>query len=209
MLKKYWIAAALLLLLTPLTVWYLSGTGSNVNAESLFAENFAAEEVQAYLGSHRGIDDPEASEGTGTVAVVKKTATEENKLKVLLASGVEAYNQKNYTDAVLFFEDYLKTGTNLSNEREIRFYMGVSYLAQNNTSKAKEIFKDLSQQPISFSFQPLKQSSEWYLALTLLKEGDVAQAKKRLNKIANEESGHPYQKQAKAMLGKMEKHAIG
>lgn len=203
-MKKYWIAAALFLAVCPLAIYtFMGSTPSN---DSLFAENFVAEEVQPQVVLNRSGSSAEDPENP---AVVSAPEIEAAKLKVLLTSGVEAYNRKEYADAVVFFEDYLKTGSETSNAREIRFYMGVSYLAQNNTAKAKDIFKDLSQQPFSIGFQPMKQSSEWYLALTLLKEGDAANAKKRLTKIAKEDKGHPYREQAEKLLAKMDKHQIG
>ena len=167
-IKKYWAAAILLLAFLPLGYWYLNSQGTT--PDSLFADNFVAEEIQPHLAWSRGGETPEEGDPFAPTA---EEASEESRLKALLSSGIDAYNKKNYSSATVFFEDYIKGGEKINNAREIRFYMGVSYLAQNNTIKAKEIFKDLSQQPFSAGFQPIKQSSEWYLALTLLKEGDV------------------------------------
>lgn len=206
-MKKYWAAAALILALLPLGYWLYSGAAGSATPESLFADNFKAEDISPQVVLNRGTGSPDLNED-GSEVVPDAADLEESRLKALLSNGVNAYNKKSYTEAISYFEEYLKSPEKITNSREIRFYVGVSYLAQNQTAQAKEIFKDLSQQPMSAKLETFIQSSQWYLALTLLKEGETQQAKKRLMKIANEGAKHPYKKQATEMLAKMDQYQV-
>lgn len=206
-MKKYWIAAALVLAAMPLGYWLMSGS---VTPDALFSDNFKAEEMQPHISWNRGGSViPPKEEGEVAPETPAETPTaEESRAKALLNSGIGAYNSAKYADAAGYFEAYLEGGK-VSNDREVRFYLGVSYLAQNQPGKAKPLFRELSQQPFSIGFESLRQSSEWYLALAMLKDGEPGKAKHLLGKIAADGKEHAYAEQAKAMLAKMEKHRIG
>lgn len=78
------------------------------------------------------------------------------------------------------------------------FYLGQSLLAQNKFAEAVNVFSELSER----SDFALAKESAYYSGLAQLGVGDVAAAGATLSEIAND-SGHPMQKEAKALLAKM------
>src|SRR5690606_26425577 len=101
--------------------------------------------------------------------------------------------------------EFLSIANQEENLEEVRVYLGVSYLIENNTKDAKYIFDEVIKEGVLPQFI---QASEWYMALTLLKEKDAKQARKALQKIANDKS-HKYKDDAAKLLPKLTQYIKG
>jgi hypothetical protein len=185
---------------------YTDGFSKDFNPEELFASNF----------THYKAMDKTLRKGTSEV--IPPTASVEHSLSgeseastaiakpqprylQILESAIRSYNEQKYAEAVAGFEQYLAI-EGVSQTEDILFYLAVSYLGNSQNAKAIELFKDLSTK--NHSMQP---AAQWYLALSLLKDKQVAQAKKILLDI-EKDSEHFYQSKAKAMLEKMKAHGL-
>lgn len=74
-----------------------------------------------------------------------------------------------------------------------RFYLGMSYLANNNPQQAAAIWEPLSKEAEDYTTQ-----IQWYLALAWLKLDEVEKAKEVLGALA--QSGTAYEERSKAIL---------
>ena len=86
--------------------------------------------------------------------------------------------------------------------------MGVAYLAEEYTQKAKSIFLKLSKLKNNRKYGHFRQSSEWYLALTLIKERQITKAVEQLQDIVNAPKKHDYHEKAQNMLAQIESNNI-
>ena len=157
--------------------------------ESLFNNYFEPQPATNLFASRSVPDEPATKE---EIAKTKKMMSNS-------AKGIEAYNNHQYDEAIKYFATYMDLVGN-KNE-EINFYLGVSYLAENQVEKAKEIFTRLSKK----SSKVRKAEAEWYLVLTLLKDNDISGAEKGLNKIVKKKK-HRYHEKALSLKQKIEKH---
>lgn len=87
----------------------------------------------------------------------------------------EAFNNKNYEEAIPLFEKVLVE----YKRPEIEFYYGVSLLEVNKTSEAETVFRDLKNGTSVYN-----QKAIWYLALTKLKLEDFESCKTYLKEIS-------------------------
>ena len=214
------LAAALVL---PLGAWFLfqqiQAEASPVTAESLFQENFSPYTYYNNTRGHSALAEEEEEAEEDSWAGGMSSALAPNPPRsgqgsvgsavAILDAGVSAYNAKKYSRAVEHFEAYLAATADSKNQHfEIKFYLGVALLAEDRAEEAKAIFEKTSQTRSEHNFV---QVSQWYLALSLLKLGENAQARKLLQRMAKEKprtASHNYQKQAKAMLQKMDEYGI-
>lgn len=89
---------------------------------------------------------------------------------------IKVYNQKDYKEAIVNFKYAL---VDLADDPEIRFYLGVSFLA---TSDAKEAIKQF-EQVLNKDQSNFKDPARWYKALSYLKLNQIESSIEELNKI--------------------------
>lgn len=177
-----------------------------VDTAAIFAENFTAETFskgELHLYSTRGLApaDPTA-EPLAAVPAAPPLESELQKtaVKRMLENGISSYNLKNYDQAIVEFKNLLEVDADNKNNAEVKFYLGVAYLAKDQLEAAKELFNQLIKKDNNHSFRA---EAEWYLALTLLKSRELEEAKKILKNIAKAKKEHPYQEKAKVILDKI------
>ena len=146
--KKYGIAAILLLLAIPLSIVLFQGRENVVTSDSLYAEEFVVASPPLYwTGTRESPDVSQLMDATETDPELDldaisrdKLSAEELKAKSVLASGVNAYNKKDYTEAIKIFEGYLTekpaNKKRFAQENEIKFYMAVAHMANNDLVQA-------------------------------------------------------------------------
>jgi tetratricopeptide (TPR) repeat protein len=105
---------------------------------------------------------------------------------------MDFYNSGRYAEAINAMEAALVNDAyNLS---QYHFYLGVSYLANNNPDKAIANFRKTLSADNDFV-----QQSKWYLALAFLKKGDKEETKKLLQEISSMNAAYK-QKEAAEIL---------
>lgn len=201
-------AAALVLMIGASFAYYAytDGFSKDFKPEELFANNFThykAMDKTLRRGASEAIP-PTASvehslsgDSEATTAPIKP----QPKHLQILESAIRSYNEQKYAQAIANFEQYLAL-EGVSEKEDILFYLAISYLGNDQNAKAIELFKDLSSKNHS-----MQSAAQWYLALSLLKDKQVAQAKKILLDI-EKDSEHFYHGKAKAMLEKMKAHGL-
>lgn len=112
-----------------------------------------------------------------------------------LLAGLNAYNLGLYDVAIQNFETYVKAHPTANGTK---FYLGVSYLANNQTQNAISVLSDIIDSNSTF-----KNTAEWYLALAYLKENQHMQAQQLLILISKN-SQHEFFEKAIELLDKME-----
>lgn len=148
------IAATLLILLVPITYWFIYNYNTAKTNEDLFSSYF-----QPY----------------GDVISVR--SSEVNNLEL----GMTYYNEKQYDKAIEYLE---LVADDDPQKKAADLYLGIAYLATNQTEKGKVVFSSLTEGDADF----FKEVAEWNLALTHLKEGDNQSAKDVLKRISDEEN---------------------
>jgi len=149
--KQYFArAAVVLLLLLPLGYWIVSQNSLSYTNEELFALYF-----EPY-------DDIISSRASGNTD--------------MLAQGMEFYHNRNYSEAITYLEKY-QTGT--PDQPAVDFYLGVSYLATDQTENAEQFFKKV----IAHGESAFVEVAEWNLALAYLKTEEHTHLKTKLHQI--------------------------
>jgi len=92
-----------------------------------------------------------------------------------------AYDSEHYEAAIIGFEKVLQE----KDDAAMLLYLGNAYLAIGNTGKAEEQFKQLINKDAGLVTQ-----ARWYLGLTYLKAGDVAQARVVLEELEQGETSY-------------------
>lgn len=110
------------------------------------------------------------------------------------SAALQHYEKENYALALPLWEKML--GKNPS-DAAAQFYTGNSQLALNHTQDAIASFEAVIEQAPN----QYVEEAEWYLALSYLKANRTGKARQSLKKIAA--SPHPYQQQARQVLGKL------
>lgn len=131
------IAASLLILIIP--IYFLFQTTSN--PEQLFAQSFQA--IPSAI-PQSGIDRGEH-------------ASQEAQHKALAL-----YEQEKYSEAIPVFESYLE---NQEANTPVRFYYGISLLAEQKAHQSIEQFERVFQESTNHAYQ---RSAQWYQALAYL-----------------------------------------
>ena len=183
-----------------------------VDTAAVFTENFTAEifsKGELHLYSTRGLapTNPTAEPLAAAPDAVPvptvpplESQLQKTAVKRMLENGISSYNLKNYDQAIAEFKNFLEVDADNKNNAEVKFYLGVSYLAKDQLEAAKELFNQLIKKDNNHSFRA---EAEWYLALTLLKSRELEEAKKMLKNIAKAKKEHPYQEKAKVILDKI------
>lgn len=183
---KYAAAVILLLSFLPLGYQYLNG---GLTGEELFADNFATRKI-IDIKSYRGLEGENEIDAADARTVRSKA--------------IVAYNEKNYSEATKYFKAYMTTTKKARDKAEIEFYLAACYLADNQTLKAKKIFKKITKT----GKKNRKQDAEWYLVLTLLKENNVEQAQKNLSKILRQKRAHTHKEKALKLQQQIDKYYV-
>lgn len=108
----------------------------------------------------------------------------------LLLEGEKAFNDKNYRKAIQAFDSYLRVDSTGKNVYKVKIYKGIAHLEENEFDEAIELFESLR-----------TGDQNWYLALAYLKQDNVEEAKKYLQKLVNVPSNHATE--AKKLLKKL------
>jgi len=101
----------------------------------------------------------------------------------MIREGMEHYNNKEYDKAIPIFEEYLEKNQDASDYNQIKFYLAVSFLSQNETERSAKMFEDLAQ----LAGEEVQEDSKWYLSLAYARIGKTAEAKAQLEELASSE----------------------
>ncbi|MEL7005742.1 MAG: hypothetical protein AAFN93_23890 [Bacteroidota bacterium] len=99
-----------------------------------------------------------------------------------LSIGMHLYDSKNY-DSAIFHLNRVK-GDPIG-----QLYLGICYLAINNTKEANGIFEHII---VGKESSILSEYANWFLALSYLKENNYPAAEEKLNIIIEESSSEYY-----------------
>lgn len=114
-------------------------------------------------------------------------------LDSLYRKAFDAYNANDFSNAIPAFETIYNNDTKQSTAE---FYLGMSFLANNNPEAAIPFFERLAKSANTF-----QQQSQWYIALCFLKRGQPDKAEAYLNELSN--TSGKYQSKAQELLKKM------
>jgi len=174
-LGRYYAAAAAILLLVAAGSWWLK-TQNTLSPETLYAEAFSPY-ANDLSGRTMGANEPAAS-----------SALEEASL---------AYDRRDFAAAAKGFGRYLTappTPTEPAPAPEkIRLYYGISLLAANQPEAAMTELEALMNDPTTGP------PAAWYHALAQVRLGQLAEAKRALTTIANDENS-AFSSKAKGLL---------
>lgn len=159
--------AALLIILITIAAIYLYWNENK--SERIFADNF---------------------EGYNNPKMYALRDANDGQISATLQKATTFYLEKDFSNAVLYFEAYLK---NNQSDLQGQFYLGMSYLQNKNATKAIEYLSLVAGQESEF-----KEDATWHLALSYLKNKDVDSAKEVLTDISKINS--TYSNKAKELL---------
>lgn len=113
----------------------------------------------------------------------------------LLNEGLYSYESGDYKESIGYLKNYLVTN---KEHKEVLFYLGQAYLANDEPVNALRIFKDLEQEN-KFT---LKEANQWYLALTHLKLKDTSSVNETLQQIIGD-TNHAYRERSEKLIKKL------
>ncbi|MBT1697308.1 tetratricopeptide repeat protein [Fulvivirgaceae bacterium PWU4] len=96
----------------------------------------------------------------------------------LLQQAEEAFNTKQYTQAIRYLNQLLETDPD---NRELQLYKGVALLETDRISEAEAIFSAIRNSDTAY-----KHKATWYLALSALKQKDYDKCRALLEQIPKE-----------------------
>ena len=99
----------------------------------------------------------------------------------LLLNAFEKYEEKNYEQALVLFEEVLETR---KNDMALNLYSGISYMEEEKYQKAKISFDNI----ISDKDNLFIEQAKWYLGMCYLKTENTEKAENVLKEIIKEES---------------------
>ncbi len=117
-----------------------------------------------------------------------------------LEEGINAYNRRNFRRAIIDFNFFISAMPDHRHCTEARLYLAISHLANGEDSEAKKILKDWVQ---NRSKHDLTTNAQWYLALALLKERNVQEARPLLKAVAATNKSTSFQNKAAELLNKL------
>lgn len=112
-----------------------------------------------------------------------------------LVEALRNYQQKNYEQAILLFNDVLITDPNNS---AIRFYTGISFIETEKFTDAISCFQEIIRNNHSLYVEP----AEWHLGLSYLRNGDEDLAVAQFKKVAADDISY-YNSKATEILKQM------
>ena len=110
-----------------------------------------------------------------------------------LALGLRAYEQQDYTTAILYLSQYVNQN---AFDVQPQFYLGLAYLFNNQTNNAMPYFKNVVNDDL------LGIHAQWYLGLGQLKSEAVEVAKETLKGLQNTDD---YKEQIKNILEELDR----
>ncbi|MEM6344037.1 MAG: tetratricopeptide repeat protein [Bacteroidota bacterium] len=118
----------------------------------------------------------------------------DNGLDSLLQVANNLYNQKAYQEAIPLYQDYIEQNPDVPNKQadlqNARLFVAIALLENNQLEEAMRQLKQLMEQD---------EIAQWYLALALLKKGEITASKEVLEMIKGRER-HLYQARAAKIL---------
>lgn len=177
--KFKWVAAAFIFGLIG-GMCFMAPMGS----KGLFESNFLAQEDDMSQSIDMGLSTRGSNTPQETIDALKK-----------VRQGFDHYNDKQYKEAIKLFEEHLAYSADKYDAKGIKFYLGVSYLAEKQTAAAQKVFEELTQLE-KFN---RKEDSKWYLALTYIQAQNKTAAKSILTELSQ---SNKYKTQAQEMLAK-------
>ncbi len=121
------------------------------------------------------------------------TRSETNLTPIELA--FESYEKANFPKAISQFETILKDTV----WQDASFYLGVSYLANNQAEEAIKTFKQIPDSETQFALE-----KTWYLSLAYLKVGNRELARKELESLEKYFPGSNWNMKAEKLLEELE-----
>lgn len=112
-----------------------------------------------------------------------------------LVEALRNYQQKNYEQAILLFNDILITDPNNS---AIRFYTGISFIETEKFAEAISCFQEIIKNNHSLYVEP----AEWHLGLSYLRNGEEEMATAQFKKVAANDISY-YNSKATEILKQM------
>lgn len=100
-------------------------------------------------------------------------------------SGIVAFNQGNFNQALTFFEEAVKNNENVGSSN---YYLGMSYYNLNQSGKAIPYYDKVINSSSNYA-----DDAKYYKALSLVGKGQNAKAKTLLQELANSNSSYNYQ----------------
>jgi tetratricopeptide (TPR) repeat protein len=94
----------------------------------------------------------------------------------LLEKAEKAYNELDYPNAILYYKQLLNKDPN---QDKYILFLGVSYLADNQTEQAIRLFNNSPYKNSMYA-----EDINWYLALAYIKKGDTQTAAILLQNLA-------------------------
>lgn len=116
-------------------------------------------------------------------------------LPTLIDSAFNYYEKRMYNEAILAFERIPSAYP--TTDLELDLYLGISYLANNDATRAKEILLKAQLKSSEFTSE-----YQWYLALANLKLNNIPQAKQHLKSL-QQQGGATWKKQATTLLNQL------
>lgn len=110
----------------------------------------------------------------------------------LLPKAEKAFNEGDYEDALLYFNQILVEDTNY---KEIQLYKSIALIETNQYKEAEELLMDLSEGKSVFKYEAM-----WYLALSKLKQKEYGECKIILERIPEDADVY---KKAQKLLRKL------
>ena len=166
--KNWLVAASVVVLLGISSFWYFN---NSTDPQELYVENFEP---------YRNVVQP---------IVRGETKTD------LKTKAFTAYETKNYTDALQYFNELLQENP----DETIAFYKANVLLELNKTEEAVAILQNSLMVTDS-----LDAKSNWYLALAFLKTADIKNAKKQLKIVSSNPLNDYKKEEAKKVLSQLE-----
>ena len=115
-------------------------------------------------------------------------------LNTLAARAYDAYDNKNFSKSVKIFSELLEAEKSASNY----FYSGISNLERGNLDIAKDYFN-----VVMNNYSEMREQSQWYLALTLLKDNSTEDALSNFASLSLRKSKSKIVRNAKLVLGEL------
>lgn len=112
-----------------------------------------------------------------------------------LYKGYQAFNQQNYEEALMRWDNIPADQLDNFTTNELTYYRGLSYLELGRTTEAIQQLNQIQDSDFS-------DRATWYLALIWLKEGEADRARPLIQSLARRAS--PYQSKAKEVLKQLE-----
>jgi len=178
--RKYWYAVASILLIALIIGGVAVINPGGYSSEKLFKMYYKSGETIG-LSRSGNVDMAEAlryfskNEFETAESLFSKILTgDPNNFAVMYYSGISNIELKNYPRAITMFETIINDGGNLYTENA-EWYIGLTYLASDNTDKSEQVFQQIASRPDHYYFEEARSILE--------KIGKSEKSKKILNNL--------------------------